>query len=120
MDGQIAWECECSCTLDSDEETERRQNQLHEVTTLNYNMMTRSMHCISIEVRDMPTYDRLSEVDAFLNRFEREVSEQQRFKALKWVQSTMPAKWWGTHQGSFEDWRECRRMMHMCFGKPQM
>jgi len=70
---------------------------------LNYNMMTRLLRYVSIEVRDLPTYDGLSEVDAFLNRFEREVSEQQCFEALKWVLRVMPTRWWGTHQGSFED-----------------
>jgi len=42
---------------------------------LNCNMMTRSLCCISKGVRDLPTYDGLSEVDDFLNRFEREVLE---------------------------------------------
>ena len=68
-DGWITWEHECSCTSNSDEETERWQNRLHEVTTLNCNMMTRSLHCVSTEVRDLPTYDGLSEVDTFLNKF---------------------------------------------------
>jgi len=57
MDGWLAWERESSCTLDSDEETKQSQNRLHEVTTLNYNMMTRSLHCVSTEVRDLPTYN---------------------------------------------------------------
>jgi len=64
-----------SCTSDSDEEIERWQNRLHEVTTLNCNMMTKSLRCVSTEVRDLPMYDGLSEVADFLNRFEREVPE---------------------------------------------
>lgn len=42
-------------------------------------MMTRSLHCILTEVRDLPTYDGLSEVDTFLDKFEREVPEKQHF-----------------------------------------
>lgn len=42
---------------------------------LNCNMMKRSLHYIAIEVRDLPTYDGLSEVDDFLNKYEREVPE---------------------------------------------
>ena len=38
---------------------------------LNCNMMIRSLLCVSTEVRDLPTYDWLSEVDTFLNKFER-------------------------------------------------
>lgn len=83
-------------------------------------MMMRSLHCIAKEVRDLPTYDGLSEVDAFLNMFEREVPKQQHFKALKWVLRATPLRWWGTHQGSFQDWHKCRRMMRKHFGKPQM
>lgn len=70
---------------------------------LNYNIMTRSLHCVSTKVRDLPPYDGSSEVDDFLNGIEREVSEQQHFEALKWVLRIIPARWWGTHQGSFED-----------------
>ena len=83
VDGKIAWEHESSCTSDSDEEIERWQNQLHEVTTLNCNMMTRLLHCISTEVRNLPIDDGLSEVDTFLNKFEREVLEKQHFQALE-------------------------------------
>jgi len=82
MDGWITWDCKSSCTSDSDEEIEPWQNQLHEVTTLNCNMMTRSLHCVSSEVRNMPIYDGLNEVDIFLDAFEREVLEKQCFQAL--------------------------------------
>ena len=83
-------------------------------------MIIRSLRCVSTEVRDMPTYDGLSEVDAFLDRFEREVPGKQRFQALNWVLCTMPMRWWGTHKGSFDDWRECRRMIRTRFGKPRV
>jgi len=72
----VTWDRESSNTLDFDEEIERWQNRLHEVTTLNYNMMTWSMHCVSSEVRNMPIYDGLNEIDIFLDAFEREVPEK--------------------------------------------
>lgn len=75
---------------------------------LNCSMMKKTLHCISTKVRDLPTYYGLSELDAFLNIFEREVPGRKCFEALKWVLRAMPARWWGTHRGSFEDWRECR------------
>jgi hypothetical protein len=74
-------------------------------------MMTRSLRCVSSEVRNLPTYDGLNEVDTFLDAFEREVPEKQCFQALDWALRATPARWWGTHKGSFDDWRECRRMM---------
>jgi len=36
-------------------------------------MMTRSLHYVSSEVRNMLTYDDLNDVDIFLDAFEREV-----------------------------------------------
>ena len=76
-DGRFPWEHESSCTSDSDEETEQWKNWLHEVTTLNCNMNTRLLHYISTEVRYLPTYDGLSEVDTLFNKFEGEVHEKQ-------------------------------------------
>jgi len=43
--GRISWGCAESCTADSDEEDERWHNRLTRVTTLNCNMMTRSLYC---------------------------------------------------------------------------
>ena len=50
---------------------------------LNCNMMIRSLRYVATKVRDLPMYVRLREVDDFLNKFEREVTEQKRFDALK-------------------------------------
>lgn len=44
--------------------------------------MTRSLHCVLLEVRNFPTYDGLNYVDVFLDAFEREVLEKQCFQAL--------------------------------------
>lgn len=88
---------ESSCTSDLDKEIERWQNRLHEVTTLDCNMMIRSLHCVATETRDLPMYGGLSEVDDFLSMFEKEVREQQQFGALKWAPRGMLVRWWGTH-----------------------
>jgi len=64
---------------------------------MNCNMMMRLLCCVSTKVRNLPMYDGLSEVDDFLNRFEREVLEQQRVEALKWILCATPARWWGAH-----------------------
>jgi len=75
---------------------------------------------MSSEVRNLPIYDGLNEVDIFLDAFEREVPKKQLFQALDWALRAMPARWWGTHKGSFDEWRKCRRMMRVCFGKLKM
>ena len=83
-------------------------------------MMTRLLQGVSSKVRNFPTYDGLSDVDVFLDAFEREVPEKQCFQDLDRALYITPTRWWGTHKGSFHDWRECRRMMHTQFGKPRM
>lgn len=70
---------------------------------LNYNMMTRSRQCVETEVRDLPMYDGLNEVDDFLNKFKIKVPEKQHFSALKWLLQDTPTRWWGTHQRSFKN-----------------
>lgn len=74
-DRRISWEHENSCTLDSGEDVERWQNRLHEVTTLNCSMMVRSLCCVTIEERELLTYDGLTVVDGFLSKFENTVLE---------------------------------------------
>ena len=106
-DCRISWERESSCTSDSDKEIERWQNQLHEITTLNCNMMVRSLCFMTTEARDLPMYDGLSTMDEFLNKFESAVPEQQWFDALKWALCATLARWLGTHRRSFEDWCGC-------------
>lgn len=74
-DGRISWEHDSSYTSDSDEEIERWQNRLHEVTTLNCNMMIRSLRRMMTEVRELPTYDGVTRVDESLDKFESVVPE---------------------------------------------
>lgn len=72
---------------------------------------------VSSEVRNLPTYDGLNDLDIFLDAFERGVPKKQRFQALDWALCAMAARWWGTHKGRFGDCFECRKMMRTHFGK---
>lgn len=79
-------------------------------------MMTKSLRCVSTEVRKIPHYDGLTDVDLFLDEFEREVPEEHRFQALELTLRATPSHWWGTHKESFAGWKEYRRMMRLRFG----
>jgi len=100
-DGRIAWDWESSCTYESDEELEHWKNHLHELSTLRCNMMTKSLRCISLEVRKLPYYDGLIDVDLFLDDFECEFLEDHHFQALELALRAMPARWWVTHKDNF-------------------
>ena len=43
------------------------------------------MHCVTIEARELPTYDGFLAVDEILRKFESVVLEEQRFDALQWA-----------------------------------
>ena len=63
-------------------------------------------------------YDGLTNVDKFLDAFEREVPKDHHFWALDLALRNTPARWWGTHKDSFDGWRDYRRMMRLWFGHP--
>lgn len=48
-------------------------------------MMTKSLCCVSLEVRNLPYYDGLTYVDKFMDAFERQVPEKHHFQALDLV-----------------------------------
>lgn len=67
--GRISWEKDSSRVPVSDEELENWKSWLHKVSTLRCNRLTKSLHCISIEVRNLPYYDGISDVNLFLDDF---------------------------------------------------
>ena len=118
--GRIAWDRESSCTSYSNEELKQWQNRLHEVSTLHCNMMIKSLCCVSSEVRSFPYYDGITDVDKFLDAFEREVPEKHCFQALDLALCATPPRQCGMHKNSFDGWREYRKMMRLRFGHPKI
>lgn len=116
VDGWITWDWKSSCTSDWDEELENWQNFLHKVSTLQYNMMTKSLCCISAVVRKLTYYDGLTNIDMFLDEFEHKVLEDHHFQALELALCATSARWWGTHKDSFDGWWDYMRMMKLRFG----
>ena len=64
----------------------------------------------------MPYNDGIGDVSVFLDSFERDVLEEQRFQALDIALRSMPACWWSTHKYNIGDWREYRQLMRHMFG----
>lgn len=87
---------------------------------LNCIMVTKSLCCVKAQDCELPMYHGLTIVDEFLVEFESTVLEHQRFNVLKWALRTMVVHWWGTHEGTFENWRHYRRMMLIRFGRPEL
>lgn len=76
-------------------------------------MMTKSLHCVSLEVRKLPYYDGLTNVHKFLDAFEHEVPKDHFFQELDLAMLATHAQWWGTHKDSFDGWQDYRRMMRL-------
>lgn len=53
--------------------------------------MTKSLHCVLSEVRKLPYYDGLTDVDLILDEFEREDLEDHYFRELELVLHATPA-----------------------------
>lgn len=66
-------------------------------------MMTKSLRCV-VGGKEFAYYDGLTDVDKFLDAFEREVLEDYRFQALHWALRVTPVRWWGTHKDNFAEW----------------
>ena len=77
--------------------------------------MTKSLRCLSWEIRKLPYYDGLADVDMFLYEFECEIPEDHNFQALELALHSTLARWWGTHKDSIARWRDYRRMMKLWF-----
>lgn len=61
-------------------------------------MMTKSLHCVSSEVRNLPYYNRFNDIYKLLDASEREVPKKHRFQALDLALCTTPAQWCGMHK----------------------
>lgn len=66
--------------------------------------MTKSLRCVSSEVRKLPYYYGLTDVGLFLDEFEHDVSEGHLFQELELALRAIPAQWWGMHKDSFARW----------------
>lgn len=67
-------------------------------------MITKSLHYVFLEVRNLPYYDGLIDVYMVSDEFEREVPEDHHFQALELELHALPARWWCMHKESFAGW----------------
>lgn len=103
------------CSSDSDGEIENWKNQLHDVSALRCQRITRDFHCISLEVRELPYFDGSGSIKEFLQTFKAEFPRERRLWALNLAMRATPARLWDMHKEAFQDWEECRDMMILRF-----
>jgi hypothetical protein len=79
--------------------------------------LTREVHWIDTTVSNLPTFDGLNHLEAFLMEFEEIVPIQQRLLALDEALKATPARWWGTHKHNITDWVQCHTLMTTRFSE---
>lgn len=76
---------------------------------LRYNMMAKSLRCVSTEIRNTTHYDGLTDVELLLDESKREVPEEHRFQALELALHATPTYWLGMHKENIFGWREYKK-----------
>ena len=69
-EGNISWRCDSSCASDLEVGLENWQNRLYEVSARRCAFMTKSLRWIGVEVKDIPSFHGLADVNDFLQQFE--------------------------------------------------
>jgi hypothetical protein len=67
-------------------------------------MLTREVHWIDIEVRNLPMFDGLNHLETFVAEFEKIVPVKKRMLALDETLKATPARWWGEHKRNITKW----------------
>jgi hypothetical protein len=84
---------------------------MYEVSTRRCARLTREVRWIGTTVSNLPTFDGLNHLEAFLIKFEEIVPIQQILLALDEALKATPARWWGTHKHNITDWVHCHNLM---------
>jgi hypothetical protein len=70
VDGNLSWKSDNMCSSDSEEALENWKNKMYEVSTRRCSRLTRKVCWINTIVSNLPTFDGLNHLEAFLLEFE--------------------------------------------------
>jgi hypothetical protein len=76
---------------------------MYEVSTRRCARLTRQVCWIVTTISNLPTFDGLNHLEAFLVNFEEIVPTQQRLLEMDEALKSTPARWWGTHKNNIID-----------------
>ena len=114
-EGNISWRCDSSCASDSDVGLENWQNKLYEVSARRCAFMTKSLQWIGAEVKDIPSFHGLADVNDFLQQFKQEIPHEQRMAVIDLAVKATPARWWHAHKEHIALWDDFKRWMVIRF-----
>jgi hypothetical protein len=76
---------------------------MYEVSTRICAPLTREIRWIGTTISNLPTFDGLNTLEAFLSDFETSVPAQQMFLAMDEALKYTPARWCGTRKSNIID-----------------
>ena len=115
VEGNISWRCDNSCALVSDVGLENWKNRLYEVSARRCAYLTKSLRWIGAEIKDIPSFDGLVDVNDFLYQFEQEIPHEQRMLAIDLAVRATPAIWWHAHKQHIASWDDFKRLTTIRF-----
>jgi hypothetical protein len=90
---------------------------MYEVSIRRCSRLTKEVCWIGTTVSNLPTFDGLNHLEAFLLEFEEIVPMQQILLAVDEALKETLARWWGTHKNNITDWVQCHTLMTVRFSK---
>jgi hypothetical protein len=111
MDENLSWRSDNACSLDSKEALDNWKNKMYEVYTRRCDRLTREVRWIVTTVSNLPTFDGLNHLEAFLLDFEEISPTQQILLVMDEDLKEIPTIWWETHKNNITDWVQCRTLM---------
>lgn len=90
---------------------------MHEVSTRRCVSLTISLRWIGTEVCELHHFYGLTSVVTFVIEFESLIPLHQRSMPLDVALKSTPTRWWATHKAHIQDWSQCKRLIHIRFGK---
>ena len=76
-DGELGWHSDSSVSFNLDDALENWQNRMHEVSARKCGLITQLLCHVAIEIVELPIYEGLPKLSAFLMEFEEMVSSPQ-------------------------------------------
>lgn len=66
--------------------------------------MMKSMCWIGIEVCEPPSFDGINDFDTFVYKYQMQIPEKDKLRALHIALKATLTRWWATHKNHIEDW----------------
>jgi len=100
---------------DSDEGLENWQNRLYELQGHRCAKISKSIRSVGSEIRTLPTFDGLANLEEFLEQFLVQVPDSQKMQALASAFRATASRWWNGHKQIIKSLGDCQNFLRLRF-----